>query len=220
MTKVIDILIVDDHAVLRQGVAQVLESQKDMHVVAQAASGEEALKLVRSHNPDVILMDIKMPDMDGVEATRLILSENPNANILILTMYRQDEYVFKAIQAGAKGYLLKEAEMDDLLSAVRRVADGESVIDSSLTSRVFAKLRGEIFQQASGGLDLAERDLEILKLVAKGLSNQDISEKVFVSEKTVRNRLSMIFKQHKLKNRTEAALFAMKHGLVDKDTSE
>ncbi len=220
MTKAIDILIVDDHAVLRQGVAQVLESQKDMHVVAQAASGEEALKLARSHNPDVILMDIKMPDMDGVEATRLILSENPNANILILSMYRKDDYFFQAIDVGAKGYLLKEVEMEELISAVRKVASGESVIDSSLTSRVFARLRGENSQQASGGLDLAERDLDILKLVAKGLSNQEISEKVFVSEKTVRNRLSMIFKQHKLKNRTEAALFAMKHGLVDKDTSE
>lgn len=218
MIEEIRVLLADDHTVLRQGIAQVIESQNDMHVVAQASNGKETIDLVRIHKPDIILMDINMPEKDGLEATKLILEEMPSVKIIILTMYRKDEYVFQAIDAGVKGYLLKEAEMEDLLSAVRLVAAGESVIDPALTSRMFAKLRGETEAESlAPDLDLPERDLDILRHLASGLTNKEISEKVFVSEKTVRNRLSLIFKKLNLKNRTEVALFALKVGLADEE---
>lgn len=218
MTQIIKVLLADDHSVLRQGIAQVLESQEDMQVVAQAKNGQETIDLTRTHQPDIILMDINMPDLDGLEATKRIVEDFPTVGIIILTMYRRDEYVFKAIQAGAKGYLLKEVEMEELLMAVRKVAAGESVIDPTLTSRVFAKIRGDDdVGQIPLDIDLPERDLEILRYLARGLSNQEIAKNVFLTDKTVRNRLSLIFKKLNLKNRTEAALFALKVGLVDEE---
>lgn len=217
----IKVLLADDHAVLRQGIAQVIESQEDMSVVAQAANGEEALDLARTHSPDVLLLDINMPGIDGVEVTRVISSEMPEVNVLILTMYRRDDYVLQAIKAGASGYLLKEVEMAEMLSAIRSVAQGDAVLDPSVVNRVLADLRGEGKSEESPlKSELAVRDVEILRLLAQGLGNQDIADQLHLSEKTVRNRLSQVFKQFGLKNRTEAALFAVRHGLVEQDQQE
>lgn len=215
---VINILLVDDHTVLRQGIAQVIESQEDMHVVAQASNGEQAIEMAHAHQPDLMLLDINLPGIDGVEVARKISTELPDIRVLILTMHRQGEYVIEAIKAGASGYLLKEVEMDEMLSAIRSVAQGDAVIDPSVANRVFENLRGEPQVERKSILnDLADRDIAILRLLGEGMSNRDIADQLHISEKTVRNRLSMVFKKFGLKNRTEAALFSVRKGLVAQD---
>jgi two-component system, NarL family, response regulator LiaR len=212
----IRILLADDHNVLRQGIAQVLEAQTDMTVVAEAQNGWEALLLARKHRPGIALLDINMPAIDGVEAARTISTELPETKVIILTMYRRDDYVFEAIKAGASGYLLKEVELAELLKAIRAVARGEAVVDPAIATRLLDELRlppGP--QQPEPEDSLTERDLDILRLVARGLTNQQIADQLFVAEKTVRNRLSLIFRQLHLKNRTEAALYALRRGLAD-----
>lgn len=212
----IRVLLADDHTVLRQGIAQALELQGDMSVVAQASNGAEAVKLARQYRPGVVLLDINMPELDGVEATRQITTALPETGVIILTMYRRDEYIFEAIKAGASGYLLKEVELSELLKAVRAVARGEAVIDAAIAKRVMAELRSDITSaRVEAGELLAERDIDILRLVAQGKSNQEIAGYLALSEKTVRNRLSLVFHRLHLKNRTQAALYAMRRGLVE-----
>lgn len=212
----IRVLLADDHTVLRQGIAQALELQGDMTVVAQAPDGAKAVMLAKQHRPDVALLDINMPQMDGVEATRRITAELPETGVIILTMYRRDEYIFEAIKAGANGYLLKEVELSELVRAVRAVAQGEAVIDAAIAGRVMAELRTETAPAKPATEEtLAERDIEILRLLAQGQSNQEIADQLIISEKTVRNRLSLVFRRLHLKNRTEAVLYAMRSGLVD-----
>jgi len=212
----IRVMLADDHTVLRQGIAQALELQQDMTVVAQASNGVEAVKLAKQHQPDVALLDINMPQMDGVEATRQITAELPETGVIILTMYRRDDFIFEAIKAGAGGYLLKEVELSELVKAVRTVARGEAIIDAAIAGRVMAELRAEITPpRPSTKEPLAERDVEILRLLAQGHSNQEIADQLSISEKTVRNRLSLVFRRLHLKNRTEAALYAMHRGLVE-----
>lgn len=220
MTGKITILLADDHNVLRQGIAQMLDAQPDMKVVAQADSGSAAVDLARTHQPDIALLDISMPEMDGVEAARLITAELPETGVIILTMYRRDDYVFEAIKAGANGYLLKEVELDELLEAIRAVAQGEAVIDPAIASRVLAEFRRPQKSEQTPASVLSDRDVDILRLVAQGLSNKEIAGQLFISEKTVRNRLSLVFQQLHLKNRTEAALYALREGLVKPDQSE
>ena len=216
MSEAISVLLADDHNVLRQGIAQVLDMQADIHVVAQAANGEEAVRLVAEHRPDIVLMDINMPGTDGVAAARRISGDFPETGVIILTMYRRDDYVFEAIKAGANGYLLKEVELDELLDAVRAVARGEAVIDSAIASRLLDEFRGPTRSTAEEEeADLAERDLEVLRLLAQGLSNQDIADRLYIAEKTVRNRLSGIFRRLHLENRTQAALYAIQEGIAE-----
>lgn len=215
MSDPIRVLLADDHNVLRQGMAQVLDMQPDIAVVAQAENGEEALRQVAINRPDIVLMDINMPGMDGVAAARRITANFPETGVIILTMYRRDDYVFEAIKAGANGYLLKEVELDELLDAVRAVARGEAVIDSAIASRVLAEFRRPAPVAEAAEPDLAERDIEILRLLAEGLSNQDIADRLYLAEKTVRNRLSGIFRRLHLENRTQAALYAIQEGIAE-----
>lgn len=210
----IRVLLADDHTVLRQGIAQALELQGDIEVVAQAANGREAVAHARQHQPHVALLDINMPELDGVEATRQISAIAPQTGVIILTMYRRDDYIFEAIKAGASGYLLKEVELAELVRAVRSVAGGEAVLDAAIAGRVMAELRAKSQPPAGDEEALPERDVEILRLLAQGKSNQEIADILFIAEKTVRNRLSLVFKQLHLKNRTEAALYAFKEGLA------
>ena len=214
MSDLIRVLLADDHNVLRQGMAQVLDMQSDVQVVAQADNGAAAVRLVSRHRPDIVLMDINMPGMDGVEAARRITANFPETGVIILTMYRRDDYVFEAIKAGANGYLLKEVELEELLDAIRAVARGEAVIDSAIASRVLAEFRRPE-PAVEEEPDLAERDIEILRLLAQGLSNQDIADQLFIAEKTVRNRLSGIFRRLHLENRTQAALYAIQEGIAE-----
>ncbi len=220
MAEKIRILLADDHNVLRQGMAQVLNSQPDMTVIAQAENGLEAVKLAQKHRPDIVLLDINMPELDGVIAAQRITAKLPETGIIILTMYRRDDYVFEAIKAGARGYLLKDAELEDLLAAIRTVAQGEAVIDPAIAMRVLAELRQPKKTKKPAESGLNERDLEILRLLVEGLSNQDIANRLFISEKTVRNRLSLIFRKLHLENRTQAALYALKEGLAEPEQNK
>ncbi len=215
MVKSIRILLADDHNVLRQGMAQALEAQPDMTVIAQAENGKEAVGLALKNQPDIVLMDINMPQMDGVEAARQITAQLSQTGVIILTMYRRDDYVFEAIKAGASGYLLKEVELEELLEAIRAVSRGEAVIDSAVASRVLAELRQPVGPEPKP--KLAERDVEILRLLAQGLKNQDIADRLSLSEKTVRNRLSLVFRQLHLENRTQAVLYALREGIAKSD---
>lgn len=220
MSEAIRILLADDHHVLRQGMAQVLDAQEDMVVVAQAGNGLEAVEAAKKLRPDIALLDINMPEMDGVQAAQHIGNESPDTGIIILTMYRRDEYVFEAIKAGASGYLLKEVELDELLAAIRAVARGEAVIDPAIAGRVLAEFRRPRQKGDSSKVDLAERDVEILGLLARGLTNQEIADQLSISDKTVRNRLSLVFRQLHLENRTQAALYALREGLVEPDEED
>lgn len=220
MNEAIQILLADDHHVLRQGMAQVLDGQPDMAIVAQVGNGRDAIKAAQKFQPDIALLDINMPEMDGVQAARHIGDVSPDTGIIILTMYRRDEYVFEAIKAGASGYLLKEVELDELLAAIRAVAAGEAVIDPAIAGRLLAEFRRPQKSEETAEPDLAERDMEILGLLAQGLTNQAIADQLFISEKTVRNRLSLIFRKLHLENRTQAALYAMREGLAKPEQAE
>lgn len=218
----IRVLIADDHTMVRQGLSQILDSEPDMKVVGQATTGEEARELAEVTRPDVIVMDINMPDLDGVQATRLITAGDPDIGVIILTMYRQDQYVFEAIKAGARAYLLKDADSDELLRAIRAVATGEALLDPAIALRMmdeFRRLQGGPVG-ADGVSVLTERELDILRLVAQGLDNNEIGAELGLSEKTVRNRLTVIFEKLHVNNRTQAALYALRKGFASLDEGD
>ncbi len=206
----IRILLADDHALFRQGLKSLLESEPDLRVIGEAQTGREAVRYAADTKPNVILMDIQMPELDGVRATQSILEINPSANVIILTMYRQDNYVFEAVKAGARGYLLKDADASELIDAIRRVFEGDTLLDPEMAKNVLEdfKVKRE---------SLTDREAAILRLLAQGSSNQEIALKLNISEKTVRNRLSEIFAKLQLNNRTQAALYAIREGLASLD---
>jgi len=222
MTSSIRLLIADDHTMVRQGLSQICDAEPDMQVVGQAADGQESSRLAQLVRPDVVIMDINMPVLDGVQATRHISEANPGIGVIILTMYRQDQYVFEAIKAGARAYLLKDADSDELLRAIRAVADGEALLDSAIALKMIEEFRR--LQSDPVGADgislLTERELDILRLVAQGLDNNDIGDQLGLSEKTVRNRLTVIFEKLHVNNRTQAALYALRQGLASLDEEE
>jgi len=218
------LLICDDHAMFRQGLRSILETEDDLRVIGEAANGREAVRHALTTKPDVVLMDIQMPELDGVAATKAILAEDPDINVVILTMYRQDKYVFEAIKVGAQGYMLKDAGAEELLDAIRRVADGETLLNAELAASVL-----EEFRQAESlpehpdhrVRELTDREEEILRHLAQGATNQEIANALEVSEKTVRNRLSEIFSKLRLNNRTQAALYALREGIASlQDSAE
>jgi len=201
----------------RQGLRSILETEEDFRIIGEAANGREAIRYALETRPDVILMDIQMPELDGVAATKTILAEFPRAKVIILTMYRQDRYVFEAIKVGARGYLLKDADADDLIEAIRRVADGETLLNAEMAASIldeFKKTRQLPDHPEYRLSELTEREADILRLLAQGASNQEIAETLRVSEKTIRNRLSEIFSKLRLNNRTQAALYALREGIA------
>ncbi len=220
MTRV---LICDDHAMFRQGLRSILETEPDIRVIGEAANGREAVRHALETKPDVVLMDIQMPELDGVAASKEILAEDPELNVVILTMYRQDRYVFEAIKVGARGYLLKDAGSDELLDAIRRVSQGETLLNAELAASIleeFRKAEALPSHPEHRLRDLTEREEEILRHLALGETNQEIAEALDVSEKTVRNRLSEIFAKLRLNNRTQAALYALREGIASLQDSE
>ncbi len=211
------LLLCDDHAMFRQGVRSILDTEDDFRVIGEAATGREAVRYALETRPDVILMDIQMPELDGVAATKAILAEFPEAKVIILTMYRQDRYVFEAIKVGARGYLLKDSDANVLVDAIRRVADGEALLNAGMAAEILDEFRktSEIPRHPEHQLtELSEREADILRLLAQGASNQSIAEALDISEKTVRNRLSEIFSKLRLNNRTQAALYALREGIA------
>ncbi len=213
----IRLLLCDDHAMFRQGLRSILETEEDFRIIGEASTGREAVRYALETKPDVILMDIQMPELDGVASTKAVLVEQPDAKVIILTMYRQDKYVFEAIKVGARGYLLKDADANDLIDAIRRVAAGETLLNAEMAASILDEFRkvGELPEHPDHKIsELTEREEDILRLLAQGSSNQEIAQSLGVSEKTVRNRLSEIFSKLRLNNRTQAALYALREGIA------
>lgn len=218
MGRKIRVLIADDHTMVRQGLSQICGAETDIEVAGQASSGEEACWLAERLAPNVVIMDINMPGMDGVQATKRITAANPRIGVIILTMYRQDQYVFEAIRAGARAYLLKDAHSDELLQAIRHVAEGEALLDPAIARKMIDEFRRLQAESSSPNTPpLPPRDLQVLRLAAQGLDNHQIAGQLQIAEKTVRNRLSMIFEKLQVDNRTQAVLYALRKGLARLD---
>ncbi|MEZ4683085.1 MAG: response regulator transcription factor [Caldilineaceae bacterium] len=213
MEKLIRVLIADDHAIVRRGLRTLINSQADMEVVDEAADGIEAVLKARAVTPDVILMDMVMPRQEGAAAIRQIKQENPAARILVLTSFAEDDKIFPAIKSGALGYLLKDAETDQLLHAIRDVNDGKSSLDPNVALRVIRELNHESNLPPTED-PLTERELEVLQLVAQGLTNQEIADKLVLGERTVGNHISSILSKLHVANRTQAALYALREGIA------
>jgi len=214
VTEAISVLIVDDHRVVRQGVRAFLETQPGIMVVAEADSGEASIQLVQEHAPDVVLMDLVMPGMDGVETTRQVKKVSPRTQIIVLTSYHQDEYIFPAIRAGALSYLLKDAQPEELANAVRKAANGEAVLHPRVAARVVQELHGARQDSPNPFTELSDRELEVLRLIADGMNNADIAEQLVISEKTVKSHVSNILSKLHLGDRTQAAVYAWREGVV------
>jgi two-component system, NarL family, response regulator LiaR len=213
----ITVLLVDDHLVVLQGVRAFLESHPDMQVIGAVETGDEAVGLARDFAPDVALVDMVMPQMDGVETTRRIRQVSPRTQVIIFTSFHQDEHVFPAIQAGAISYILKDARPDEIAAAVRKAARGEAVLHPKVASRLVQQLQGQGKNQHNPFTELSERELQVLELIARGLSNQDIGTRLFISEKTVKSHVSNILSKLHLSDRTQAAVFAWQQGIMRKE---
>jgi DNA-binding NarL/FixJ family response regulator len=216
-TDSITVMIVDDHEMVRQGACSYLEAQPDISVVAQAGSGEEAVKLAQEFIPDVVLMDLVMPGMDGVETTRRVKSISPRSQIIILTSFHQDEFIFPALQAGAISYLLKDVKAMDLVEAIRRAARGEATLHPRIAARVIKTFRNLETEESTLFTSLTERETEVLKLIAKGNSNEKIAEQLVISVGTVKGHVSNILSKLHLVDRTQAAAYAWQAGIVRRE---
>ena len=218
MTKMIRLLLVDDQRLMRDGLRILLELEADFEVVGEVENGAQALEAYSDLSPDVILMDIRMPVMDGVEATRRLRETDSNAKVIILTTFDDNEYVFEGLRAGALGYLLKDVSGDELADAIRKVAAGGSMIEPSVARKVvaeFARLAPATPEATADLIEpLSEREIEILKLVAQGLTNKEIAKKLFLAEGTVKNYVTSILGKIDARDRTQAAIRARELGLL------
>lgn len=215
MSGPITVLLVDDHKLVRQGVRAFLETLPGIVVVGEAGSGEEAVALLGEQVPDVVLMDLIMPGgMDGVEATRLIRRASPHTQVIVLTSYHEDEHIFPALRAGALSYVLKDIGPLELADAVRKAATGEAVLHPRVAARVIREIQGARTDAPNPFADLTDRELELLRLIADGLSNADIAARLVISEKTVKGHVSNILSKLHLADRTQAAVYAWREGLV------
>jgi len=214
MSETISVLIVDDHAVVRSGIRGFLEAQPDFQVLGEAASGTEGVKLAAELVPDVVLMDLAMPEMDGIEATRRIRDASPRTQVVVLTSFHDDAHIFPAIKAGALSYQLKDIRPGELAQTVRLAAQGEAVINPQVASRLVQELSGNRAQQLSPLAELSNRELEVLKLIAEGLSNAEIAERLVLSQKTVKGHVSNILGKLHLADRTQAAVLAWRQGTI------
>ena len=199
---------------MRDGLAVLLGLESDIKIVAAAENGADAVAAVAKYKPDLVLMDLKMPVMDGIEATRQIVTKYPEIKVLVLTTYDADEWVYNAIRAGASGYLLKDTPREDLVKAIRGTMTGKTYIDPSIAGKVLKQASVEETPPITSLTDqLTEREIDVLRLIAKGFSNTDIAQKLFLSEGTVRNYVSLILTKLDVSDRTQAAIIAIKHGL-------
>ncbi len=217
-SRMIRVLIADDHTLVRQGIRLLLETASDLHVVGEASDGAEAIRLARELNPDLVLMDIAMPKVDGLEATREIKRALPEVQILVLTMHEGEDYFFKILAAGAGGYVLKRAAATDLLTAVRAVAGGEVFLYPSVAKKLVADYLGRVEGRdadARGAESLTPREEEVLGHIAAGLSNREIAERLTVSLSTVQTHYAHIIEKLNLRNRTELVKYALRHGLIE-----
>ncbi len=207
------LLLADDHRMFRQGLREVIERKTDYVVVGEAGTGREALAQVAALGPDIVLLDIQMPEMDGVAVAKELARTHPAVKIIMLTMYRQDQHLLDAIKAGARAYLLKDADAEELIAVIGRVARGEAVLDPAMTLPVLDAFR-RLSDQQEDGEALTAREREILQVLAEGLDNRTMATRLYLSEKTIGNRLSEIFAKLGVTNRTQAALVALERGLI------
>ena len=215
----ISILLVDDHEVVRKGVRAYLETLPEFSVLGEASSGVEAIQIVEEHIPDIVLMDLIMPEMDGVETTRRIKAISPRTQVVVLTSFHEDAHIFPALKAGAIAYILKDMKMDRLVDALTRAARGEVTLHPRVANRVLKNIRGEELEDQQLLADLTERELVVLKLIANGLSNSQIAEELTISENTVKGHVSNILSKLHLADRTQVAVYAWQKGIVRRDLS-
>jgi DNA-binding NarL/FixJ family response regulator len=208
------VLIADDQTLFRSGLARLLQEDARVQVVGQAADGLEAVSMVATHKPDVVLMDLKMPNLDGLEATRRIVSEYPGVKVLILTTFETDSYVLQALRAGASGYVLKESQPEAIVTSIMAVMAGERVMAGAVANRVLQLLTGATTRKEFYD-GLTSREIEILKLIAAGKANKQIAYTLSISEKTVRNHVSNMYEKLGIYDRTQAVLYAIRKGLVE-----
>lgn len=216
MSEPVTVLIVDDHAVVRRGIRALLEAEEDFLVVGEASSGGQAVLLAADLAPDVVLMDLVMPEIDGVEATRLLKQRSPRSQVIVLTSYHEDEQIFPAIRAGALSYLLKGVGLDELTEAVRKAARGEATLHPHVAARLVQELHGSAQEAVSLYKTLSEREREVLRLIAEGLSNAQIAEKLVISERTVKSHVNNILSKLHVVDRTQAAIFAWRVGMMER----
>lgn len=211
------VAIVDDHTMVRQGLKQILELEDDITVIAQASNGEEAINIARTEQPDVILMDINMPGMNGLEAIKEMKDEKISSKIIVLTIHEDRDYLFKTLHMGAEGYVLKDADPNILIEAIRSVNTGQSYIQANMTKELVKEFKRVTHnnKEKSKPNNLTSREIEVLELIAEGMINREIAQKLFISEKTVKNHISNIFKKINVSDRTQAAVFAIKNQLVN-----
>lgn len=202
----IRVLVVDDHPVVRQGLIGMLEKAPDIVIVGQGRNGHEAIAVFQQQQPDVTLMDLRMPEMGGVQAITAICNEFPNAQIIVLTTYDSDEEIYQGLRAGAKGYLLKDSEPADLLTAIRTVIGGQQYIPPNVAAKLVQRITAP---------ELSDRELEVLQLVGQGMSNQEISTALNISESTVKTHINRILSKLNVKDRTQAAIIALKRGIAN-----
>jgi DNA-binding NarL/FixJ family response regulator len=210
------VLVADDQALVRAGLRMLLSGEDDIEVVAEAANGREAVALAAQHRPDVVLMDIRMPELDGLEASRRILAADPGARVLVLTTFGLDEYVYEALRVGASGFVLKDDPPEQLLEAVRTVAAGEALLSPAVTRRVIAEFT-RLHRQAppAAAAALTERELEVFRLIAQGLSNAEIGHELFISDTTVKTHVTRLLQKLELRDRAQAIVLAYQTGLFD-----
>jgi DNA-binding NarL/FixJ family response regulator len=209
------VLIVDDDRLMRAGLRAVTSSDDEIEVIGEAADGREAIELAKTHRPDVVLMDVRMPDLDGIAATREIVATVPDARVLILTTFEQDDYIFGALSAGASGFLLKRTSPEELIAAIRTIAAGDSLLSPSVTRRVIDRMVGQpALSIAADRLALlTPREREVLELVARGLSNGEIASTFVIEESTVKSHVKRILSKLRVRDRVQAVIFAYETGL-------
>jgi len=214
MSGSITVLLVDDHAIVRSGVRAYLDSQPDLQVIGEAGSGAEAVRLAEELVPDVVLMDLIMPEMAGVEATWRVRRVSPRSQVVVLTSFDEDEQLIPAIKAGALSYLLKDIAPEDLADAIRSAARGEAVLHPRVAARLIREMRGERSSTQNVYAELSEREMEVLRLIAEGLSNAEIAARLVLSEKTIKGHVSNILSKLHLTDRTQAAVLAWREGII------
>lgn len=210
----IKVVIADDHTIVRSGLEMLLSSESDITVIGEAVDGESAIRLCQELNPDVVLMDIGMPGINGIEATKQIKSETPETNVLVLTMHRSEEYFFQMLDAGASGYVLKGAETSELIHAVRVVARGDVFLYPSMARRLVSEYLSQAGADPEGLRKLSDREREVLKLIAEGYTNKEIAEKLVLSPSTIHSHRTNLMQKLKLSSRFELVQYARKHGLL------
>jgi len=215
MSDEIKVLLVDDHEMVRIGLAAVLGTEDGIEVVGEAASGEEGIRLAQEYKPDVVLMDLVMDGMDGIETTRKLLEFRPDCKVIVLTSYLDDEKMYPVIEAGAFSYLLKTSRATEIAQAIRAAAEGQSIIESRVATKMMNRFRQPPKAANAPHEQLTEREMEVLKLIAEGKSNQEVADALFIGVKTVKFHVTNILSKLGVEDRTQAAIYAFKHGLAE-----